>query len=90
MTIRSTIALALGAAATASLAFTAQASDSSNQPLPLPMAKIAQVMEAAGYTVTEVEMEDGAIEAEGMKDGQEWEVIIDAKTGEIVSAELDD
>ena len=45
-----------------------------------------------GYVVEEVEIEDGMLEVEALKDGVEYEILVDAQTGEIVEAEkeLDD
>lgn len=90
MNTRPTIAMILATAAIGGLAFTASASDDTTANSPLSQAKVASIMEAAGYSFTEFEFEDGEIEAEGMKDGVEWEVVIDAATGKIVSAEKDD
>ena len=90
MNTRQTIASLLAAAALGGIAFTASASDDNTANSPLSQAEVASIMEAAGYSFTEFEFEDGEIEAEGTKDGVEWEVVIDAATGKIVSDEQDD
>ena len=92
MTIRTFTAAALAAAGIAAAAVTGATADTKG-PDTLTEAKLAEVKTIviqAGYTFEEAEMEDGMIEAEGTKDGQEWELIIDPATGAIVSAELDD
>ena len=45
---------------------------------------------AAGYDVKEFEMEDGKLEFEAMKDGKEYEIYVDAKTGKVLEVELED
>ena len=47
-------------------------------------------LEAAGYTVLEVEREDGELEAEVLIDGQEFEIGIAPETGEVIEIEPDD
>ena len=44
---------------------------------------------AEGYEVGEIEIEDGLYEAEAQKDGQQFEVLLNAAF-EIVSTEIDD
>ena len=46
--------------------------------------------EAEGYTVTEIELEDGEIEVEYLVDDQEYEVSIAADTGLVTEIELED
>ena len=46
--------------------------------------------EAEGYTVTEIELEDGEIEVEYMDGDQEYEVSIAADTGLVTEVELED
>jgi|GEM_PF-5505898 NADPH:quinone reductase-like Zn-dependent oxidoreductase len=53
-------------------------------------ADIIANLTAQGYSDITVEVEDdGTFEAEAMKDGAEWEIIIDPTTGEELSAELE-
>lgn len=42
-----------------------------------------------GYTVEEFEAENGELEAEVTKDGQEMEVVVDAKSGLVLELELE-
>lgn len=88
-TIRTATAAALASAGLLMAAATA-AADSSTPLSAEKMAEIKVILTDAGYTFEEAEFEDGMIEAEGMKDGQEWEVLIDPATGKIVSAETDE
>ncbi|MES0882820.1 PepSY domain-containing protein [Roseibium sp. SCP14] len=53
-------------------------------------ADIRSALTAQGYTVEEFETEDGKLEAEVMKDGQEMEVVIDAKSGLVLELEPED
>ena len=53
--------------------------------LAAPVDDLVAQLEAEGYTEIEVEIEDGVIEIEGVLDGMEREIEIDAKTGEILS-----
>lgn len=46
--------------------------------------------EAEGYTVTEIEVEDGEIEVEYLDGDQEYEVSIAADTGLVTEIELED
>lgn len=46
--------------------------------------------EAEGYTVTEIEVEDGEIEVEYTADGQQYEVSIAAGTGLVTEIELEE
>ena len=46
-------------------------------------------LESEGYTDIEVETEDGEIEIEGVKHGQEREITLDEATGEVLSDELE-
>lgn len=52
--------------------------------------EIRSNFEADGYTVLEIETEDGEIEVEYEKDGQVFEVSIAADTGLILEVELED
>lgn len=52
--------------------------------------EIRSNFEADGYTVLEIEAEDGEIEVEYEKDGQVFEVSIAADTGVILEVELED
>ena len=51
--------------------------------------EIRAKFESQGYTVTEIEVEDGEIEVEYVLDGQEFEVTIAADTGEVLEDELE-
>jgi uncharacterized membrane protein YkoI len=53
-------------------------------------AEIRAAFEAEGYTVTEVEIEDGEIEVEYVEDGVEFEVTIAAETGLVSEIETED
>ena len=53
-------------------------------------AEILSTLEAEGYRVLEIEMEDGEIEVEAIRDGQMFEIEIAADTGLILEIELDD
>ena len=53
-------------------------------------AEILSTLEAEGYRVIEIEMEDGEIEVEAVRDGQMFEIEIAADTGLILEIELDD
>lgn len=81
---------ALGILTAAALGTVAVASDDTQAIPTIQHDRVAAIMEAAGYTLTEFEAEDGQIEAEGQRAGEDWEVVIDAQTGEILSAERDD
>jgi len=50
---------------------------------------IRAALTAAGYTVEEIETEDGELEAEVTLDGQQMEVVVDAKSGAILEMELE-
>jgi hypothetical protein len=52
--------------------------------------EIRAKFESRGYTVTEIEVGDGEIEVEYVLDGQEFEVILAAGTGEVLEVELED
>jgi hypothetical protein len=53
-------------------------------------AAIRAAFEAEGYSVTEVEIEDGEIEVEYVMDGKEYEVSIAADTGLVTDIEAED
>ena len=53
-------------------------------------AEVVAALEAEGYEIIEVEVEDGEIEVEYMVDGQLFEVEVDASTGMIAELELED
>ncbi len=53
-------------------------------------AEILSTLEAEGYRVLEIEMEDGEIEVEAIRDGQMFEIEIAADTGLILEIKLDD
>ncbi|MCV0428992.1 MAG: PepSY domain-containing protein [Roseibium sp.] len=50
---------------------------------------IRTALTSQGYTVEEFETEDGKLEAEVSKDGQELEVVVDAKSGLVLELELE-
>ena len=54
------------------------------------MDEIRAAFEAKGYTVSEIEVEDGEIEVEYTVDGQSYEVSVAADTGTITEVELED
>ena len=47
-------------------------------------------LEQQGYAVEEIEREDGEIEVDVRKDGQEFEIVINAQTGAVEEIEEDD
>ena len=53
-------------------------------------AEIRAVVEAQGYTVSEIEIEDGEIEVEVLLDGVETELVVDMTTGIVTEIELED
>ncbi len=53
-------------------------------------ADIRAAVEAQGYTVSEIEFEDGEIEVEAMLNGQAYEIEIAADTGLVLEVELED
>jgi len=53
-------------------------------------AEIRAAVEAQGYTVTEIEIEDGEIEVEVLLDGVETELVVDMTTGIVTEIELED
>lgn len=53
-------------------------------------AEITAALEAAGYTVTEIEMKNGKIEVETRKDGTETEFVLATKDGTVLKTEMDD
>ena len=53
-------------------------------------ADVRSALEAKGFTVAEVEIEDDEIEAEVKLDGKSYEIEVDAKTGKITETELEE
>ena len=53
-------------------------------------AEIEAALTGMGYTVEEVEIEDGEIEAEVTLDGVAYEIEMTADTGQIIAIELED
>ncbi|CTQ59258.1 hypothetical protein LA5095_03079 [Roseibium album] len=51
---------------------------------------VRSALTSQGYTVEEVETEDGKLEAEVTLDGQEMEVVVDASSGLVLEVELED
>lgn len=90
MQIKALTALALAATAMGTLSVQALAGSDSLAGAGLNQEQVAAIVTEAGYTFEEAEYEDGVIEAEGMKDGVEWELTLDAQTGEILDIEQDD
>jgi uncharacterized membrane protein YkoI len=91
-TILPATAVAVALAAAGTFAWQAHA-DNDDQPWPvdaITQADVEAIVTNAGYMFEEAEFEDGAIEAEGTKDGVEWELTLDATTGEILKTEQDD
>ena len=52
--------------------------------------EIAQYLEAEGYQVREIEIEEDEIEARAVKDGKIYEIEVDDTTGKIKEIEEDD
>jgi len=52
--------------------------------------EIRAAVEAKGYIVEEIEVEDGKIEVEVLMDGVETELVLDMTTGRVIEIELDD
>lgn len=89
MTIKQYAAAGLAALSLAALGVGAQASE--DETLDAAMKeKVALVLAEAGYTLDEAEVEDGVIEVDATRDGEEWELTLDAETGAILSEEKDD
>tara|TARA_R110001592_G_scaffold290962_1_gene560142 strand:+ start:3395 stop:3658 length:264 start_codon:yes stop_codon:yes gene_type:complete len=51
---------------------------------------VAAALAAQGYDLVKFEQEHGRIEVKAMKNGQRWELKIDAKTGKITQVKADD
>lgn len=51
---------------------------------------VAAALAAEGYEMVKFEQEHGRIEVKAMKNGQRWEVKIDAKTGQVTRVKADD
>ncbi|WP_299480789.1 PepSY domain-containing protein [uncultured Roseibium sp.] len=51
--------------------------------------EIRSALTQQGYTVEEIEAEDGKLEAEVTLDGQEMEVVVDAASGMVLELELE-
>ena len=90
--MKSLTALALGAVAMGVLSAQAVAGTDSLEGAGLNLEQVTAIVTEAGYVFEEAEYEaeDGVIEAEGTKDGVEWELTLDAQTGEILEVEQDD
>ena len=52
--------------------------------------EIRSQLEGKGYTVMEIEVEDGEIEVEYQADGQIYEMEIAESTGQVIGIELED
>lgn len=68
----------------------AQAEVSVGETLGTSEAAIIAALEAKGYTIEEIETEDGEIEVEVMLNGAEMEIEIAADTGAVTEVEMDD
>ena len=53
-------------------------------------AEIIAELEAQGYVVQEIEVEDGMFEVEATLDGALYEIEVDLSTGEVAEIELED
>lgn len=51
---------------------------------------IRNALEAQGYSISEVEFEDGEIEVEATLGGESYEIELSAESGEILEIETDD
>ena len=51
---------------------------------------IQAALEAQGYVVTEIEIEDGEIEVEAMSEGQAYEFEVSPESGLVLEASLED
>ena len=90
MTIRKPRTLAALASAAILAPVIAFAAVSVGDSLGTSDADIRAKLEAAGYTVNEIEREDGEIEVEAVRDGLPVEIEIASDTGMIVEIEVDD
>ena len=90
MTIRKTRTLAVLASAAILTPMIAVAAVSVGDTLSADDTEIRAKLEAAGYTVKEIEREDGEIEVEAILDGRAVEIEIAPETGMIVEIEADD
>lgn len=88
MTQKSILALALTGALISPLA--AQAEVSVGDILGTSETAIITALEAQGYTIEEIEAEDGEIEVDVMLNGQEMEIEIAADTGAITEVDIED
>ena len=53
-------------------------------------AEITKSLQAQGYQVRKVEIEDGYLEAYAMLEGHRYEIYVDRKSGKVVKIEQDD
>lgn len=51
------------------------------------VSEVSAALEKQGYSISEIEMEDGRIEAEIMADNRAFEIEVDASTGKILELE---
>ncbi|WP_269581309.1 PepSY domain-containing protein [Roseibium sp. Sym1] len=51
---------------------------------------VRAALSSLGYMVEDIETEDGEIEAEVLMDGQEMDVVVDARSGQVLEMELED
>jgi hypothetical protein len=51
---------------------------------------VRAALSSQGYMVEDIETEDGEIEAEVSLDGREMEVVVDARSGQVLEMELED
>ncbi|WP_420411523.1 PepSY domain-containing protein [Roseibium sp.] len=52
--------------------------------------EVRAALTSQGYTITEIETENGELEAEVVLDGQEMEIVIDTTSGLVLEMELED
>lgn len=57
--------------------------------IPEQATEIAQMLEAEGWTIVEVEIEDGEVEIEAEKDDMEREVVVSLETGAVLEDETE-
>lgn len=53
-------------------------------------AEARSALEAKGFVITEIELEDGELELEVKKDAKAYEIEVDPSTGNILEVELED
>jgi hypothetical protein len=79
----STALLAIGLSAVSATAFASDAPDDATQQ------RIREILTAQGYEVRKIDAEDGLYEAYALKDGQRYEIYMNADL-EVVETKMDD